>query len=262
MVDVHPSAVLHGLEALGDAPPSGFADLVVELAAHPSADIRAAAYRTLARRWPALVVEEAELDRLHELFTSAVREGALPEAMHAARALVPPAFLERGALEELHAAYRRHRTVDWDFLASLGPAPRLHLRTDHGELVVRMVPGQAPLTVQALAEQAREGLHDGTPFHRVEPNFVVQGGDVAMGDGTGGPGYALRTEITGIPFRRGAAGMAAAGTDTEGSRYFVTHSTELHLDGEMTAFGWVESGAALLDRIREGDRVVRMTVSR
>jgi len=162
-------------------------------------------------------------------------------------------------LEEIRLG-EAERDLDWEFLASLGSAPRLILDTEKGRIVVRLVPDQAPLTVQVLAEQAMEGLHDGVPFHRVEPNFVAQGGDVAAGDGTGGPGYALRSELNQLLFWRGVAGMASAGKDTEGSQFFLTHSAQPYLDGPMTAFGWVESGLEVLDRIYEGDRVVRTSV--
>jgi cyclophilin family peptidyl-prolyl cis-trans isomerase/HEAT repeat protein len=150
--------------------------------------------------------------------------------------------------------------LDFALLASLGPEPRLQVRTEKGTLVIRMVTDQAPLTVQTLARQALEGLHDGVLIHRLEPNFVFQAGDFSMGDGTGGPGYTIRTELTWIPFGRGVAGMASAGRDTEGSHWFVTHSLQHHLDGEFTAFGWVESGRGVLDHLLEGDRILEMTV--
>jgi cyclophilin family peptidyl-prolyl cis-trans isomerase/HEAT repeat protein len=150
--------------------------------------------------------------------------------------------------------------LDWGLLASLGPEPRLRLRTGKGTLVIRLAPDQAPLTVQTLARQARDGVHDGVLIHRLEPNFVFQAGDVGMGDGRGGPGYAIRTELTWIPFRRGAAGMASLGWDTEASQYFVTHSLHHHLEGQFTAFGWVESGSGVLDHLLEGDRILEMTV--
>jgi cyclophilin family peptidyl-prolyl cis-trans isomerase/HEAT repeat protein len=162
-------------------------------------------------------------------------------------------------LEEIRLG-QAERDLDWEFLASLGPAPRLVVDTEKGRIVVRLVPDQAPLSVQALAEQAIDGLHDGVPFHRVVANFVAQGGDVVAGDGTGGPGYAIRSELNQLLFRRGVVGMASAGKDTEGSQFFLTHSAQPHLDGLMTAFGWVESGLEVLDRIYEGDRVVRMSV--
>jgi peptidylprolyl isomerase len=90
------------------------------------------------------------------------------------------------------------------------------------------------------------------------PNFVIQGGDVERGDGWGGPGFAIRSELTRIPFDRGAVGMASAGKDTEGSQYFVTHSMQPHLDGRYTAFGRVVSGMNVVDAIQVGDSVVRV----
>jgi cyclophilin family peptidyl-prolyl cis-trans isomerase len=81
-----------------------------------------------------------------------------------------------------------------------------------------------------------------------------------MGDGTGGPDYRIRTELTELPFGRGILGMASAGKDTEGSQYYVTHSPQPHLEMGYTAFGWLESGGDVLDLIQQGDRIVRMTL--
>ncbi len=153
------------------------------------------------------------------------------------------------------------RTVDWEALEALGPEPRLHLETERGEVVVRMLPQQAPLTVQTVARLAEETRYDASPFHRVLPNFMAQGGDVVMGDGSGSPGFSIRSEFTRIPFQRGVIAMASAGKDTEDSQFFLTHSMQPHLDGEYTAFGWVESGFGALDGILEGDRLVRARVT-
>lgn len=150
--------------------------------------------------------------------------------------------------------------VDWPYLQALGPHPRLVLDTERGRVVVVLRTEEAPLTVQAVATLAREGRYDGVPFHRVVPNFVVQGGDVSRGDGSGGPGFVLRSEFTRTPYLRGVAGMASSGKDTEGSQYFVTHSPQWHLDGGWTAFGWVERGMDVVDRIVRGDRVLRAVV--
>lgn len=152
------------------------------------------------------------------------------------------------------------RTVDWAALAELGPDPRLILETDRGRVVLRLAADEAPLTVQTIAGFAREGRYDGVAFHRVEPNFVVQGGDFARGDGFGGPGFDIRSEFTLIPYLRGALGMASAGKDTEGSQFFVTHSAQHHLDGRYTAFGWVEEGMEVVDRLLVGDRIVSAAV--
>jgi cyclophilin family peptidyl-prolyl cis-trans isomerase/HEAT repeat protein len=147
------------------------------------------------------------------------------------------------------------RRPDAAALAALGPEPELVLDTSRGRLVFRLLPDQAPLTVTSVAEVANTGAYDGTRFHRVIPNFVAQGGDVGLGDGTGGPGYAIPSEFTQIPFQRGVIGMASAGKDTEGSQFYLTHSMQPHLDGAYTAFGWVISGEDVLDRILEGDRI-------
>ncbi len=154
------------------------------------------------------------------------------------------------------------REVDWRYLAEVGRHPRLRIETTRGEMVVVLDTEQAPLTVQSITEQVAAGFHDGVRFHRVVPNFVIQAGDVSVGDGTGGPGYRMRSEFTRIPFERGVIGMASSGKDTEGSQWFITHSPQPHLDGQYTAFGWLESGSDVLDRIMEGDRVIRITLER
>lgn len=152
------------------------------------------------------------------------------------------------------------RVVDWGALARLGPRPRLVLETEKGRVEIAMDPGQAPLTVQTVAGLAAEGRYDGVAFHRVVPNFVIQGGDVSRGDGWGGPGFAIRTEATRIPYARGTVGLASAGKDTEGSQFFVVHSVQPRLDGRYTAFGRVVEGMDVVDRILEGDRIVRARV--
>ena len=155
---------------------------------------------------------------------------------------------------------RDARRVDWELLRELGPRPRLVLQTDRGRIVVELAADQAPLTVQTILGFARDGRYDGVPFHRVVANFVIQGGDFERGDGYGGPGFAIPSEFTRIPFARGVIGMASAGKDTEGSQFFITHSDQPHLDGRYTAFGQVIVGMDMADLIVEGDRVLEATV--
>jgi len=150
--------------------------------------------------------------------------------------------------------------LDWDYLNKLGPHPRLALETNRGEVVVKLDTEQAPQTVQAITRFASNGRYDGVPFHRVVPNFVVQGGDFARRDGFGGPGFFLRTEITRIGHRRGTIGMASAGKDTEGSQFFVPHSMQPHLDGGYTSFGTVVDGMDVIDQLRAYDIIETATV--
>jgi peptidyl-prolyl cis-trans isomerase B (cyclophilin B) len=133
----------------------------------------------------------------------------------------------------------------------------VHLETERGVLVLRLLPEQAPLTVQAFLEQVASGAQDGVAFHRLIPGVLIQGGDFAMGDGTGRMPYGLRTEITQLPQRRLVVGMASNGNDTEGSQFFVLLSDYLALEGRFTVFGWIEEGEKVLEGLLEGDRVLR-----
>ena len=153
-------------------------------------------------------------------------------------------------------------TLDWAYLAALGPSPRLVLETERGRVVVRLETEEAPQTVQTIARLAESGRYDGVPFHRVVPNFVAQGGDFSSGDGFGGPGFTIRSELTLVDYLRGVIGMASSGKDTEGSQFFITHSMQPHLDGGYTAFGWVVEGMDAVDRLLVGDRILRASVER
>lgn len=145
--------------------------------------------------------------------------------------------------------------IDWSFAESLGSAPRLVLETSKGRVVIEMDSFAAPQTTVTISRLAQNGAYDGVPFHRVVPNFVVQGGDVARGDGWGGPGFTIRSEFTTIPYERGTVGIASAGKDTEGSQFFITHSMQPHLDGRYTAFGRVVEGMDIVDQIVANDRI-------
>jgi peptidylprolyl isomerase len=165
-----------------------------------------------------------------------------------------------GGARQNREAGTPYRAVDWEVLRELGPAPRLHLETSRGRIRIRLVPEEAPLTVDAIAATARAGRFDGVPFHRVVPNFVAQGGDVSRGGVADGAGFRLRSEFTRIRYDRGVLGMASAGKDTETTQFFLTHSAQPHLDGRYTAFGWVEAGAAVVDALQPEDVVVRARV--
>ncbi len=137
--------------------------------------------------------------------------------------------------------------------------PRAFLKTRHGTIEIRLDVVEAPLTSASFVALARRGFYDGLTFHRVEPGFVVQGG-CPRGDGNGGPGYALRCEITRRAYGRGAVGMALSGKDTGGSQFFITLAPQPHLDGGYTLFGQVAAGMEAVDRIRPGDVIERVTV--
>ncbi len=143
-------------------------------------------------------------------------------------------------------------------LARLGKKVLATVNTVKGALIIELLPDEAPLTVDNFVQLAKRGYFKNIKFHRVVPNFVIQGGD-PRGDGNGGPGYSIRCEINQEPYDRGAVGMALSGKDTGGSQWFVTHSPQPHLEGGYTVFGRVIAGMDVVDRITRGD-VIRSIV--
>jgi cyclophilin family peptidyl-prolyl cis-trans isomerase len=135
------------------------------------------------------------------------------------------------------------------------------VRTTRGAFTIELFAEDAPNTVKNFAALAARGFYDGLTFHRVVPDFVVQGGD-PRGDGWGGPGYTIRCEINPHPYERGAVGMALAGKDTGGSQFFVTHGPQPHLDGGYTVFGRVREGMDVVDTLTVGDRILKIELSR
>ncbi|MGH9844708.1 MAG: peptidylprolyl isomerase [Blastocatellia bacterium] len=134
------------------------------------------------------------------------------------------------------------------------------IRTDKGDIRLDLFPRDAPLTVESFVSLARKGYFNNLSFHRVVPNFVVQGGD-PRGDGEGGPGYQIRCEINTRPYVRGALGMALSGKDTGGSQFFITHSAQPHLDGGYTVFGQVTAGMEVVNRIARGDVIRKVEIT-
>jgi cyclophilin family peptidyl-prolyl cis-trans isomerase len=155
----------------------------------------------------------------------------------------------------------RNKPADYNrALARIGKRVQALVVTDKGQFVLELLPEDAPLTVDNFVQLANRRYFDGITFHRVVPNFVVQGGD-PRGDGNGGPGYQIRCEINMNPYARGAVGMALSGKDTGGSQWFVTHSPQPHLDGGYTVFARVVEGMDVVDRIARGDRIRSIRIS-
>lgn len=146
--------------------------------------------------------------------------------------------------------------INWKLLTSLGAQPRLSLLTDKGEVVIALWPTIAPGSVANLAQLAKDGFLVNKAFHRVVPNFVIQGGSPS-GDAYGSLDYSIRSELSPIHYdQEGMLGMASAGRDTEGTQFFITHSPTLHLDGKYTLFGKVVQGMDIIHKIQQGDRIL------
>jgi cyclophilin family peptidyl-prolyl cis-trans isomerase len=126
---------------------------------------------------------------------------------------------------------------------------RATMHTNHGPIVLELFEEDAPKTVENFLKLSREGYYDGLTFHRVIPDFMVQGG-CPQGTGTGGPGYEFEDEINEHKIVRGALAMANRGPNTNGSQFFVVTADEAPwLDGKHTVFGRVEAGMEAVDAI-------------
>jgi cyclophilin family peptidyl-prolyl cis-trans isomerase len=268
-----------------DPKAAGAAEIARRALTDPDPTVRGTAFDWLAEH-PAV-----PLGNLAEALPAVYQEGTQEEGLAAVRAIAARAQgepLERGAgialLERLTEGgpYVLRREAG-ESLGKLGqkvpplePAERVkdteiyrqivertrqprtvEIRTQRGTITVRLACPQAPMTCLNFLTLASQGFFDGLTFHRVVPDFVIQGGD-PKGDGSGGPGYAIRDEINRLRYNRGVVGMALAGPDTGGSQFFITLSPQPHLDGGYTAFGEVTAGAGVLDQIRLGDRIEKV----
>jgi cyclophilin family peptidyl-prolyl cis-trans isomerase len=128
------------------------------------------------------------------------------------------------------------------------------LHTSEGDVGVELFPDDAPKTVENFTKLASEGFYDGLIFHRVIPDFMIQGG-CPLGTGSGGPGYSFEDEFNQHKVERGALAMANAGPNTNGSQFFiVTTDAAPWLDGKHTVFGKVTAGQDVVDRISAAER--------
>ena len=132
------------------------------------------------------------------------------------------------------------------------------MEIDKGTINIDFFDSDAPNTVANFVKLSKDGFYDGLNFHRVIPNFVIQGG-CPQGTGTGGPGYKIKCEINPQKHQAGSLSMAHAGRDTGGSQFFICHSPQPHLDGLHTVFGQT-SDMDVVNAIEVGDKIVSVTI--
>ena len=140
---------------------------------------------------------------------------------------------------------------------------RVRIATDKGDMIAELYDNETPVTTENFKNLIRKNFYDGLNFHRVIPNFVIQGG-CPNGTGSGGPGYQIPCEVT-APKQfhdRGVLSMAHAGRNTGGSQFFIFHNRQgtQHLDGNHTCFGKVIEGLDVIDLIRQGDKISSITI--
>ena len=141
---------------------------------------------------------------------------------------------------------------------------KVKISTAKGDMIAELYDSETPITVGNFLKLIGQGFYDGLNFHRVIPNFVIQGG-CPNGTGAGGPGYTIPCEVTAAKqfHDRGVLSMAHAGRNTGGSQFFICHSRQntAHLDGNHTCFGKVIDGLEVIDAIQGGDKITSITVT-
>ena len=149
---------------------------------------------------------------------------------------------------------------DWNYLNKIQKRLFVNIKTELGTIKIKLDLSDAPFSVMNFVKLSEKGFYNGTDFHRVVPNFVIQGGD-PMNTGWGGPDYSIRSEFSPVHYTTGVFGMASDGKDTESSQFFIMHSPHFHLDGRYTVFGYVVNGQDVVDKIWLGDKVENITFS-
>lgn len=135
----------------------------------------------------------------------------------------------------------------------------IRIKTQYGDIVFALFPAEAPLAVGNFVSLTSKGFYNGLTFHRVEPDFVIQGGD-PKGDGTGGPGYMFKDEPVTRDYLEGTVAMANSGPDTNGSQFFIMLKDTPQLPKKYTIFGMVISGMDVVKSIQPGDKMLSVTV--
>jgi len=140
---------------------------------------------------------------------------------------------------------------------------QVKISTAKGDMIVELYDNETPVTTGNFKKLISEGFYNGLNFHRVIPNFVIQGG-CPNGNGAGGPGYNIECEVNADKqyHDRGVLSMAHAGRNTGGSQFFICHSRDntSHLDGNHTCFGKVVEGLDVIDAIQQGDKITEITM--
>lgn len=147
--------------------------------------------------------------------------------------------------------------IDWNFISKIPAAQRIKVSTNKGTFIIKLNVNEAPASVGSILQLVDKGFYDGKFFHRLVPNFVIQGG-CPRGDGYGSADYTIRSEFSTLKYTPGAVGLASSGQDTEGCQWFVSHCPTPHLDGRYTIIGYVIEGMEVVHQLGVGDRMLKV----
>ena len=144
--------------------------------------------------------------------------------------------------------------INWETVARIPEGQKATIHTSRGNILIELLVNDSPGSVENFYTLAINHFYDGKVFHRVVPNFVIQGGG-PRGDGWGSEDYSIRSELGPLRYKEGSIGMASAGKDTEGVQWFITHSPTPHLDGSYSIFAHVVEGMNVVNAIEVGDMI-------
>ncbi|MBJ6143695.1 peptidylprolyl isomerase [Hymenobacter sp. BT559] len=176
---------------------------------------------------------------------------ALQQALDKLEKVATPTPIPRGTAGQ--------HPIDWAVVQSVPVGQRVRLITTQGPIELELKVVESPGAVASFVSLVRQHFYDGLYFHRVVPNFMVQGGD-PRGDGSGSTPYTLRSELAQLTYGAGAVGLASAGKDTESCQFFVTHLPTPHLDGRYPIFAQVVRGLDVVQRLDIGDRITTIAL--
>jgi len=199
---------------------------------------------------------ENEVNALNGALLEALQKLQLPREVETANEIIKTingwGFTPR---EEIKVAY--NHPIDWNLVRSIPRRQRAAIHTSKGIVEIELHVENAPGSVASFVQLCREGFYNGKSFHRVVPNFVIQGG-CPRGDGMGGTDYTLRSEFRLHDYSTGSVGLASSGPDTESCQWFITHMPTPHLEGRYTIFAHVSKGMNVVDQIEIGDTIERI----
>ncbi|HMP98205.1 MAG TPA: peptidylprolyl isomerase [Cyclobacteriaceae bacterium] len=167
------------------------------------------------------------------------------------------AYFENRDLPQVVNAY--NNPIDWELLQSLNDESKARIKTSKGDIIIQLLSKESPGSAANFVRLAQQGYYKQKYFHRVVPNFVIQGG-CYRGDGWGSEDYSIRSEFSPRRYKTGSVGMASAGKDTEGTQWFITHSPTPHLDGRYTIFAEVIDGMQVVHQIQVGDKITDVEI--
>jgi cyclophilin family peptidyl-prolyl cis-trans isomerase len=191
-----------------------------------------------------------------ELLRSRLSSLTLPKEIETYNEIITTINTLQGEKTALKKAETNH-PIDWALVNTIPSTQQAKVTTSKGNFIIDLKVNDAPGSVASFVTLAKSGFYNDKFFHRVIPNFVIQGG-CPRGDGMGSTDYTLRSEFALHDYKPGAVGLASSGRDTESCQWFVSHTYTPHLEGRYTIFGYVTSGMEVVNQIMIGDKIVKV----